>query len=269
MSYNEQYLFLWAKENRKELCKKFFAEKKIPEGVWMALFMAGSPWAGKTEFIRRLLSPDDGEALYYILDLDIIRWWMPWYTWYKADEYTKWAVKILEMMFDECVNKKYPFILDGTFTSTWVMDKNISRLINKDYIVTVFYIHTIAEIAWLYTLYRWKDEWRCIPVGRFVRDYLLAPKNVCELSKKYASKVKVFIVNKEYKFWDIDFAIELFDNKESIDDFFDKNTFIDYTIKDKVSKFNLYRNISFIPFIWKKFIRYKIKKMQDWLSREH
>lgn len=235
----------------------------------MALFMAGSPWAGKTEFIRRLLSPDDGEALYYILDLDIIRWWMPWYTWYKADEYTKWAVKILEMMFDECVNKKYPFILDGTFTSTWVMDKNISRLINKDYIVTVFYIHTIAEIAWLYTLYRWKDEWRCIPVGRFVRDYLLAPKNVCELSKKYASKVKVFIVNKEYKFWDIDFAIELFDNKESIDDFFDKNTFIDYTIKDKVSKFNLYRNISFIPFIWKKFIRYKIKKMQDWLSREH
>jgi len=64
----------------------------------------------------------------------------------------------LEKLIDDCIHNEYPFVLDGTFTSTRAMEKNIERLVNKNYKIGVFYIHTVPELAWLYTLYRGKDE---------------------------------------------------------------------------------------------------------------
>lgn len=264
MRNNEEYLFNWAKQNRKELCKKFFAEKDIKKWQKIALFMAWSPGAGKTEFIRRLLLIDE-KALYYTLDLDLIRWWMPNYNWKNAEQYTRGAIKILEKLIDECLDNEYPFVLDWTFTSTPVMDRNLERLIKKEYKIHVFYIHTLAELAWLYTLYRWKEEGRCIPVDRFINDYLVAPENVCAFSEKY-EWLLVYIVNKIYDGNGIGYKIFPFPDDMSIHQFFDKTTFIDYNIKRKVSRFKFYRFISLIPFIWKNWLKKIIKKKEASLS---
>ncbi len=230
--------------------------------------MAWSPGAWKTEFIRRLLSSNQ-ESLFYTLDLDVIRSWMPWYIGKNADQYTNGAIKILELLFDECLNNEYPFILDGTFTKTPVMEKNIRRLMNKWYEVSVFYIHTHAELAWLYTLYRWKEEGRLIPVRRFVDDYLTAPKNVCLFSDQYKETLRIFIVNKKYGKWNIWYELYPFENETSIHEFFDKTTFIDYNISIKVGIFKYYKFISHLPIIWKRILRRIIKQKEASLCETH
>lgn len=79
MRWTSDTLFAWAKSNRKDLAKAFFAKKKITESTEkIAIFMAGSPGAGKTEFISRLLT-EEQESSYHVIDLDEIRQWMPEY----------------------------------------------------------------------------------------------------------------------------------------------------------------------------------------------
>ncbi len=269
MSFSSYYLTQWSKENRKKLCRDFFSKKEVQKGQKIALFMAGSPGAGKTEFIRRLLS-DDQHVWYYILDLDEIRSWMPKYKWKYAEKYTKWAIKILEMLIDECIHNEYPFVLDGTFTSTKAMERNIERLINKNYKIGVFYIHTVPELAWLYTLYRGKDEWRLIPVSRFIRDYYLAPENICLFSEKYQEAIDIYIVNKKYEDGTIKYDLFPADNSMSIHDFFDKHTILDYTIKNRLSRFKYgyYKFISHVPLLWKKLLKNIILKKEQWVSQK-
>ncbi len=266
---SNQFLFKWAKDNRKRLCKEFFWSRNVPSGQKVALFMAWSPGAGKTEFIKRLLS-DNQESWYYVLDLDEIRWWMPGYNGRNAEKYTKWAIKILEMLFDECVHYEYPFILDGTFTSTGTIDRNIERLIRKNYEVDVFYIHLLPELAWLYTLCRWKEEWRLIPVNRFIHDYYVAPENVCLFAEKYPEKMKIFIVNRTYKNWESPYEIFAFENHMSIHNFLDKHAIINYTVWNRLSKckYQCYKFISFIPYLWKKILLQILAKKEQWLSKK-
>jgi len=267
MVYSSFYLVKWSKENRKKLCRDFLSKKEVKKWQKIALFMAGSPGAGKTEFIRRLLS-DDQKVWYYILDLDEIRSWMPWYKWKYAEKYTQWAIKILEMLIDDCIHNEYPFVLDGTFTSTKAMERNIERLINKSYKIGVFYIHTVPELAWLYTLYRWKDEWRLIPVSRFIRDYYLAPENICLFWEKYHEAIDIYIVNKKYEDGIIKYDLFPADNSMSIHDFFDKYAILDYTIKNRLSrcKYQYYKFISYVPFLWKKLLKNIILKKEQWVS---
>jgi UDP-N-acetylglucosamine kinase len=79
MRYTSDELFKWAKEHRKRLVKEFFAKKELIQTTEkIAIFMAGSPGAGKTEFISRLLT-ESQESAYYVIDLDEIRGWMPEY----------------------------------------------------------------------------------------------------------------------------------------------------------------------------------------------
>lgn len=79
MKWTSDELFKWAKEHRKRLVKEFFAKKELSQTTEkIAIFMAGSPGAGKTEFISRLLT-ESQESAYYVIDLDEIRGWMPEY----------------------------------------------------------------------------------------------------------------------------------------------------------------------------------------------
>lgn len=79
MKWTSETLFSWARTHRKSLARSFFATKQIiPSTEKIAIFMAGSPGAGKTEFISRLLT-ESQESAYYVIDLDQIRQWMPGY----------------------------------------------------------------------------------------------------------------------------------------------------------------------------------------------
>lgn len=271
MKYDKDLLFTWAKNNRKKLANDFFAQKKLlPSDEKAAIFMAGSPWAGKTEFIKRLLTKDQQSA-YYVLDLDEIRNWMPGYTGNYAEMYTKWAIKILEMLFDMCATNNYNFILDGTFTNTGVIDKDITRLIKRGYKIQVFYIHTQPYLAWIYTLLRWSDDNRRIPVRQFINYYHLAYKNIRLALQKFDRNI---ILSVAQKIRDKNDNIELDENihnphsVKELDDIFDKDIGLHYTLwkdwpKDIILFFYFTKFISLIPVIWKPLLRYMAKMPKE------
>lgn len=267
MKYDKDSLFTWAKDNRKKLAKDFFAQKNLlPSADWkVAIFMAGSPWAGKTEFIKRLLTKDQQSA-YYVLDLDEIRNWMPEYKGNYAEEYTKWAIKILELLFDECVSHNYNFILDGTFTSTDVIDRNISRLIRNWYGVKVFYIHTQPYLAWSYTLLRESDDKRRVPLSEFIKFYRLAFENVKLVITKFDGNIKISIVQKVRDENDNiihDENIYTPRSLEEMNDIFDKDITFYYNLwRDWFSEkifFYFTKFISLIPYIWKPLLKNLVK----------
>lgn len=263
MRWTSDTLFAWAKANRKDLARVFFAKKKITESTEkIAIFMAGSPGAGKTEFISRLLT-EEQESSYYVIDLDEIRQWMPEYRWNYAEKYTRWAIKILEMIFDECVSNNYNFILDGTFTNTDVIDRNICRLIDKGYTIHVFYIHTQPYLAWVFTLLRWSDDKRRIPITEFIRYYHLAYQNILLAEEKYDGKIHIHVAQ---KIRNKDGMIQLDDtiyDPDSIDelrDIFDKKVKYHYTLWKEwiieILLFHFTKFLSLIPIIWKLLLRY-------------
>lgn len=262
MRHDRDSLFAWAKDNRKRLTREFFAKKKLlPSNEKIAIFMAGSPWAGKTEFINRLLTKDQQSA-YYVLDLDKIRSWMPGYKGNYAEKYTRWAIKILEMLFDECVSNSYNFILDGTFTSSEVIDRNIGRLIQKWYKIEVFYIHTQPYLAWIYTLLRGSDDNRRVPLSKFIRFYHLAFENVKLAITKFDGDIKVSIVQKTRDAnGNIihDENIYTPNSPKEMNNIFDKDITFYYTLwKDWImEKFFFYftKFLSLIPYIWKPLLR--------------
>jgi UDP-N-acetylglucosamine kinase len=100
------------------------------------------------------------------------------------------------MIFDECVKNEYNFILDGTFTNTDVIDRNICRLIEKSYTIHIFYIHTQPYLAWAFTLLRGSDDSRRIPIKEFIRYYHLAYKNIHLAEEKYTGKIHLHIAQK-------------------------------------------------------------------------
>mgnify|MGYP002345147005 CR=1 FL=1 len=257
MRWTEDSLFAWAKDNRKKLTKDFFSKKEVLQtSEKIAIFMAWSPWAGKTEFIKRLLTKNQ-ESAYYIIDLDEIRNWMPEYQWNHAQKYTRWSIKILEMILDDCISKEYNFIMDGTFSNTKVIDKNISRLIQKWYKIHVFYIHTQPYIAWLYTLLRESDDKRRVPLKNFIQYYKLARENIYLAVEKYSWKVHIHIAHKVRNDDVISFDDTIYDceSVEEIRDIFDKNINFHYNLWDMwISEtlfFCLSKAISILPIIWK------------------
>ncbi|EKE28064.1 MAG: Zeta toxin [uncultured bacterium (gcode 4)] len=270
MKWTKDKLHTWAKENRNRLARDFFKKKNLAKSdEKIAIFMAWSPWAGKTEFINRLLT-EDQKAAYYILDLDEIRTWMPNYKWNYADKYTKGAIKILEKLFDVCAHNEYNFILDWTFTSTDVIDRNIDHLLRKWYKINVFYIHTQPYISWIYTLLRWNDDNRRIPWKKFIKFYHDAFSNIHIFQEKYSWKITFYI---SQKIRDIDWYI-IHDDKyylsnsiQEMNDIFDNKVRFYYNLwKDLLNDtlyFQITKIISFFPIIWKPLLRH-IAKIPKW-----
>lgn len=137
------------------------------------------------------------------------------------------------MIFDECVKNNHNFILDGTFTNTDVIDRNICRLIDRSYTIHIFYIHTLPYLAWVFTLLRGSDDNRRIPIKEFVRYYHLAYQNILLAGEKYEGKIHIHIAQ---KIRDKDDVIELdstiYDPEtlSELHDIFDKKVKYDYTL---------------------------------------
>ena len=163
--------FNWAKKNRKRIVEKillqytdsYYRTKQI-------IFLSGSPWAWKTEFIKWLLQKWFDK--YFInIDLDELRILIPWYKWEEADSFQKWAIKILEMFLDKAFKQNLNIILDWTFWSKTATNRNIKRAIKKWYNIKIYYIKFDPILAWKFTLWREIDKERKVPFFFFSLAY--------------------------------------------------------------------------------------------------
>ncbi len=163
-----------------------------------AVFMAGSPGAGKTEVAKDVLGAFDPKPVR--VDADDFRTMMPGYDGKNAHLFQEAATSMVQKVLDRIYDSgksgsPVPFILDGTFTYARTMD-NLKRALNHGYAIDIFYVYQRPELAWSFTKARELREGRIVPKDVFVRTFLQARANVIEAKKIFGERVKLSVIIK-------------------------------------------------------------------------
>lgn len=191
-------------QNKKQIVAKFAGNvPPIPKkDLALAIFMAGSPGAGKTEFSKNLIasfSPDLRKKVVRI-DADEIRELLPEeiYNGKNAHVVQKAASKGVDKLFDHVIDKNKHFILDGTFASYEKANRNIGRAVKHDREVEIWYIFQEPSIAWEFTKKREALEGRRISKKEFIQAFFAAQENVNKIKELFGDKIKIHLAIKNY-----------------------------------------------------------------------
>jgi Uncharacterized protein conserved in bacteria len=192
----EDQSVLFAKKNKKQFLERLVkgitpeeSEEKI------AVFMAGSPGAGKTEVATGLAEIFKNVV---IIDADIFRSYFPGYNGHNSNEFQKGASLMVEYALDYVLKKGYSFILDGTFAIGKSVE-NIQRALKRNYNTSIYYVYQDPLIAWDFTQKRERIEGRYVPKERFINAYFKARDNIQKVSHMLDDKVELVVVMKDYQ----------------------------------------------------------------------
>lgn len=217
----------WAKEHKKEIAEELIRSSGVQRSERpAAIFMAGLPGSGKTEFTKNWL--ENSQLKVMRLDMDEIASKMETYSPEKADEFRGGASLILNYVFDKIINGRYDFIMDGTFGGG-VAVQNIERVLKRGYHVKIFYIYQVPKVAWQYTVAREKVEHRSIKLEGFLDTYYKTLENLKRLKDVAPNKMSVDVIIKNERNEIVDIKSNL--NVKDID----KVVNVEYN-KDKLRK---------------------------------
>lgn len=156
----------WAKvkRNQEDVIQKCL-EGHVVAGRKRAIFMAGIPGAGKTEFVRNFQSNlmKDMVVVEHDQLVEHIAGYLPenYYNFRKAGSV------LVTKLFDECLKQGYSFVFDGTLSHDNGY-KNIEKSLKKGFDVTVIYIHQDTLSAWKLTQAREIVKKRAIEKQGFI-----------------------------------------------------------------------------------------------------
>ena len=188
----------WVKKNHHILVNHFVNSKRfLPVSRPAAVFMAGSPGAGKTEFSKRIVAVFQDKIIR--IDPDEIRNFLPGYTGKNAYIFQGAAAFGVEKVVDACFRTKYDFLLDGTMSDFIKSKANIERSIKTGRDVHIFYVYQDPKIAWEFTQKREELEKRNIPLDAFVYGFMQARNTVRQLKEFFQDKIQVHLVVKNYQ----------------------------------------------------------------------
>lgn len=167
----------------------------------VAIFMAGTPGAGKTEVatsIMELFSPTPAR-----IDADEFRKLFPAYNGSNSSQFQGAAAmmvdKVLEYVLgDKHTEPKYSFILDGTFAFKNAT-MNIKRSLTRGFDVQVYFVYQSPVESWRFTREREKKEGRNVPLDIFINAYYVSRKNIIAVKKQFGDKVKLRVIVKDYE----------------------------------------------------------------------
>ncbi|MGO2714113.1 MAG: zeta toxin family protein [Pseudomonas helleri] len=140
----EEVALEFVRVNRSSLARQvvdthLFAPEESP----IAVFMCGSPGAGKTEISKALVELfESAEADQRVLriDPDDFRLLIPGYTGANSYLFQRAVTRVLEKVLDRVFEKSVSFILDGTMASFSVAKRNIDRALAHNRVVQVLYV---------------------------------------------------------------------------------------------------------------------------------
>lgn len=210
--------FKFAKKNKRFIIDKFIGGEVHPNKNPVFIFMAGAPGAGKTEFSKWLINILEKKLTNGIvrIDADEVREiFRPLgYNGRNSDIYKRGCIKGVEILFDNCLKNKYHIIVDGTFASRSVAQRNIQSAIEINAAIFIFYIYQDPLVAWGFTKIREKEEGRTINKEMFVSSLFNSIANVNFIKQQYKERVEVDLVEKDIanKIKNIKFNIDNLDN---------------------------------------------------------
>lgn len=182
----------WARKNKKELIQKIVGSQKAPkQDKPIAVFMAGIPGAGKTEFIKRLFGPSVDAVK---IDLDEIVKLFPNYKPERYYEYRSAAFIILDECVVYCRQHSLNFILDGTFGYKKAVD-NVKKALKRHDVVIV-YVWKEPTQAWRLTKDRELVEKRAINRDGFIEACIHVPENLRKIRSTFDEKVPIVAFKK-------------------------------------------------------------------------
>lgn len=200
---------LWIKAHKKDFANSLISESgAIPDGHPTAIFMAGLPGAGKTEFTKNLMSILEHKIVR--LDMDEIATKIKGYKPEIADLFRSGASELLNKTYDIVLKNQLDFIMDGTFSSKYAKN-NINRAIKHGYSVKVIYVLQDPKLAWFFTKEREKIEHRAINQEGFIDTYFKTIENIKDIflsnndiildiiKKDSYNKIKEWISNIQYE----------------------------------------------------------------------
>ncbi len=152
------------KKNKKELIR--INLPVLVKGI-NAFFMAGSPGAGKTEFVR--ISFDEKINR---IEADNIRKTIPYYKGDNSNLFQRASSKAVNILLDHCFKHHLPFVLDGNFAVLKNQTENINRCLNRDYQTTILFVYRAPEQALEFTKLQEEKEGRKISEKVFVKKSL-------------------------------------------------------------------------------------------------
>lgn len=215
----------WARKHKKAFARKMIRDAEVSKSVSpTAIFMAGLPGAGKTEFTKNLIVNLGVRIIR--LDMDEIASQIDTYEPQKADKFRAAASMLLSRTFDMVVHGGYDFIMDGTFAGNSAT-QNIERAVNHGYTVKIFYIHQDPLVAWKYTRAREKVEHRAIDRDGFVGSYYRTFDNLRKVGREFGARASMDIIIKNDKN-----GIKTIKNNVNVSDI-DQYVIIEYN-KDKL-----------------------------------
>lgn len=182
----------WAKQHKRELVETIVGTVHPPtQDKPVAVFLAGIPGAGKTEFINRLLgdSPDVVR-----IDLDEIVKKFPRYDPLRYYEYRTAANVIVDECVIYCRKHSLNFILDGTFGYGKAVDNIKSALKRHD--VVIVYVWKEPAQAWQLTKDRELVTNRAIDRDGFIRSCENVPRNLQLVRKLFDDRVPIVAFKK-------------------------------------------------------------------------
>ncbi|MCT3284465.1 zeta toxin family protein [Lactiplantibacillus pentosus] len=160
-----------------------------------AIFMAGTPGAGKTEVAEEFAKLGTGLVR---LDADWFRQYFPGYTGQNAADFQRGSAWLVDWCFTRLIKKHYSFILDGTFAFSRAT-MNIQRALDHDYDTTIYFVSQDPVVAWDFTKARAIKAGRVVPKERFINAYDKSQTNVAEAKRLFGDKIELSLILKNYQ----------------------------------------------------------------------
>ena len=163
-----------------------------------AVFMAGSPGAGKTEMAKEISRIFDPEPVH--IDADDFRTQFPGYNGKNSSLFQQAATDMVQKILDRVLHtaKKgpaVPFILDGTFSYARVQE-NVKRALDRGYALEIYYVYQKPLLAWQFTKAREAKDGRLVSEEVFIHTFIQARDNVLMVKKLFGDQINISMIIK-------------------------------------------------------------------------
>lgn len=199
----EQEAVRWVRRpaNQRAILERFASlEMYKPNSSPLMVFTAGSPGAGKTEFIKGFSGSIERLGTKpAIIDPDAVRELLPGYIGSNSYLFQRAISIAVDELFWSVLKSRQSAFVDGTLSDYRRAYKNIEKVIEQYDTVMIAYIFQHPAIAWHFTQLREAVEGRNIRQEDFIDRFLGAKDTVNKLKAHFGDKITLHVILKDYR----------------------------------------------------------------------
>lgn len=188
----------YARVNKKRLAKELTDINKFPpDDDPVAVFMSGSPGAGKTEASQRLIerfSPQGNGVLR--IDSDELRQYFSAYDGTNSSLFQFATSIVADKMQDLAIKQRQSYVFDSTLSNLERARGNITRCLKNRYSVHIIYVYQDPLQAWKFVKAREVRDGRVVPKQAFIDQYFKARNSVNQLKTEFGSQLELHLIVK-------------------------------------------------------------------------